>query len=606
MQLYPQSKPAPDKTAQRSSIDPALYLVPTPYYPPQFATQFGYQQQQPSINIVKEYNINTAGPIENHSMLNLIYEDALPIQGGNLMAGNPATIADRLILLDYVRSSMFANGDENDIGMDGKSDRTLLSWIKFLDLNPYNMNKFSKNPYKGLPKDMLMYRTCYPIKYDTKTSSVQCALNSMGMNVKIIKLTVNEYEKKKLNSDAWNEVEYYKYIKETIIKPKRSPNFVNMFGYYKVANSQIDFDKINADILRKNKTVDEIKKEKNKYTDLDSEEKKIYENTIRHQFLMHPNQNQMMTVVKKNNPDAYVGNALVILTEAPQYSILEWASKIYKRDGKILKQIQTGVYEKKIWESIIFQMLIIFNELKKHGISMSNFNIESNFFIKDLKESGKNTRHWKYNVGGFEFYIPNYGYLVLFDSSFYKSDVQKIVLKTGADSDITRMFNNTFDSDNFTNSNFVNNGGNKPPAEIIKLFSDIRGMSTSGIIDVMNILKTDDSMRKFLNNRIGTKLDELENKPENIRPEMANDLKQGDICVHEVAGTHTFVCIIDKDVAAGTFTILTKTNGAFAPMSNVSSGDLKGFSKLYPIAQSFNEGESTLSNDDILETYYLN
>ena len=44
---------------------------------------------------------------------------------------------------------------------------TFLSYIKLLDINPYGINK---NPYADLPRDFLLYRAAYPIRYENKTT----------------------------------------------------------------------------------------------------------------------------------------------------------------------------------------------------------------------------------------------------------------------------------------------------------------------------------------------------------------------------------------------------------------------------------------------------
>jgi hypothetical protein len=73
---------------------------------------------------------------------------------------------------------------------------SLLSHIKFLELNPFNTNKFSNNPYKGLPRDMLIYKSCYPIVYDPSNISVQCKKSSVGINMRVYRLTKEEYQTK--------------------------------------------------------------------------------------------------------------------------------------------------------------------------------------------------------------------------------------------------------------------------------------------------------------------------------------------------------------------------------------------------------------------------
>ena len=56
--------------------------------------------------------------------------------------------------------------------------------------------------------------------------------------------------------------------------------------------------------------------------------------------------------------------------------------------------------------------------LYKEGICFENFSLENNVYIKDLKVNSENRDHWVYNLNGLDYYVPNYGYLVVFDSKF--------------------------------------------------------------------------------------------------------------------------------------------------------------------------------------------
>ena len=56
--------------------------------------------------------------------------------------------------------------------------------------------------------------------------------------------------------------------------------------------------------------------------------------------------------------------------------------------------------------------------LQEHDIHFENFTLENNFFVKDLFVDPSKKDHWKYEVGKYRFYVPNYGYLLTVDSSF--------------------------------------------------------------------------------------------------------------------------------------------------------------------------------------------
>jgi len=255
LQLYQPPRPKQEP----NQVNPIMFmpnLAPNPMFPPQYGMTFMHPpfayatQSFPTMPIVKNYNISTSGPTSNHSLLNLIYEDVLP---SKTVSTTSETLSDRLAQLNFIRTVMFSEGDGSDINIDGTQPNSLLSRIKFMELNPYNPNKLSDNPYKGLPNGYLIYRSCYPIRHNQTDSNVICARNSMGANVKIYKLTEGAYLLSKQNKsikipfyeyDQWREIAYYEYIREHIIKQKICPNFVNMYGYYISINSGIDFMKV--------------------------------------------------------------------------------------------------------------------------------------------------------------------------------------------------------------------------------------------------------------------------------------------------------------------------------------------------------------------------
>jgi len=143
---------------------------------------------------------------------------------------------------------MVKHHDGEEVSLED-GDNSLLSYLKFLELNPYSHQSFSNNPYKGLPKGMLIYRSCYTIRYDHATGGVKCAKESIGMNVRIYRMTQAELEVNKNKSnyhtfDLWREIAYYEYVREEIIKKKVSPNFVALYAYYICEKSGIDFDKL--------------------------------------------------------------------------------------------------------------------------------------------------------------------------------------------------------------------------------------------------------------------------------------------------------------------------------------------------------------------------
>jgi hypothetical protein len=395
LQLYPQQKPK----QEQPQVNPMMYIQPsipmpvTPFYDP-------YQQMQQQ-TVIKNYNINTTGPVEDHTKISVIYEDVLPTTN---FSGNLETLSERILLYDFIRSTIFNNTNGTNTGLSGGSN-TLLSYLKFDELNPFNSYRFSNNPYKGLPSNYLIYRSCYPIRKDrTNHNNIQCAKDGTTINIRIYKLTEDSYENHDCTKyDAWREHDYYRYITNEIVLKKVCPNLICMYGYFLCENSRIDFEKIE-------KLKYGINKAKDKKFVFYDETTQTYQNTP---ILNIKKEKQVMI----KNPHMYTGKVLVILTESPTYTLFQWASKKYMVDGVSRVMINRSVYKEEIWMSILFQLLAGLYVLQINEIHIENFSIKNNVFIKDMPNT-TTTKYWKYIINNIEYYVPNYGYLVMIDTDF--------------------------------------------------------------------------------------------------------------------------------------------------------------------------------------------
>lgn len=602
LQVYaPPSRPAPKK----ETINPAMYLpIPTqtpfgvpPQYNPMWPNFYSPQLVSP---IVKQYSINQ-GPFVNYSTLSVVKEDSLPAYFTNTFN----TLGERIHLYNFIRSVFIKYHDGEDIDLDGKGKNSLLSYLKFLQLNPYNSQEYPDNPYRGLPDDMLIYRSCYPIRYDGQSNSVQCAPNSIGMNIRIYKLSIGEYNIKKLQQnnfydyDNWREIAYYEYIREHIIKRKISPNFVTLYGYYIAEKVNIDFTKL-------------------------QKVKSISSNT---QFNVSPcskpipfNMN-----INKSELDAYSGKALVALTEAPTYNIYGWSSRTYSRNGNIQKMINPGYHTSEVWISVLFQLMVSMYILQLHKIAFNNFTVEDNVYIKDLTQHENVVMYWKYRINGFEYYVPNYGYLVLIDTNFknIEPDHSTLIKHTGNksykiysnifkddvydDSSINRLafesFKTAFNPNSFSKV-FTNYGGTPPPEDIKALLEKIYADATSphANTDIGYYLYT--YMASLLNNRIGTYLTELEVK--NVRKDDAKPFEKGQIVVHEKPSeTYKFVVFVEQ--TGSSVTILTKEDPRKPDIiqTTVERSELFNYSRYDTILQNYKPAEANLNEEELLETYVV-
>jgi hypothetical protein len=611
LQVYQPPKPKMDPP----KLNPSMFLptmVPGPFYPPQFNYQYGNAYPYMQAPIVKQYNISTSGPTDNHGRLAMIYEDMLP---GKKFIGTLNTIGERINIHNFLRSIMFNKGDGQDVDLDGSGDNSLLGHLKFMDLNPYNTYKFSPNPYMGLPNGMLLYRSCYPIRRDNVSGSVMCAKNSVGMNIRIYKLLQGSYminkqnEKQYKDYEEWREVAYYEYVREQIIKRKQCPNFVTAYGYYISENSKIDFDKI-ATI---------------KGTPIVKEPKYVKEIPVLLRATPMQEGGANIQINMQLNPNAFTGKALVVLTESPHYNLFGWTSNTYQIDGNIKQMINIGYHEEIQWYSVLFQLMISMYVMQIHGIVFNEFTLEDNVFVKDLNIHGPITKYWKYKIDGIDYYVPNCGYLVMIDSnfkdikqstsSFFKNSAKshKIYGKIfGEESDMKtneidaltfESFKTAFNRNAFDTS-FIDNSGCMPPPDITTFMDSITNDISQGVSKNVGdyVFKF---MRRFMNNRIGTYLTDVEKN--NIRRDDHKTFIKGQMPVLEdSSGIYKFVLFIEEK-GQGTAHILTKEDGKTDLIDKVVPiSSLYNYSKAEPIVQSFKPNEGSLNDEEMLETYIVN
>lgn len=654
---------------EKPQIDPAAYLPLITQgisYPPQFYYP-GYPQQSLQLPpIIKNIQINTDGPTANHQRVSVIHEDALPSRP---FVPSSTTLGERLSIYQFIRSSIFNNSDGQDISLDGGksstsfegSEHSLLSFVKFGELNPYNTYKLSPNPYMGLPDGFLIYRTCYPIRHQEQSGSTMCAKDSTAVNVRMYKLLEGSFLVNRLNPklfskyDEWRELAFYEYIREYIIRKKVCPHFSTLFGYFISEKCGIDFDQIN--MIKYNKTspnepayivknsttsnnvgpqetgvvsyaenpgvksyVDDTLKALSALPTYDPTNK----NNLTNKKIKYVNtENKIMEV----NPNAYLGKALVMLTESPTYSLLAWATKTYQNKGTVKEMINRGVHTENEWMNVLFQIMVGLYVMQIHKMFIRNFSVDNNVMIKDLTLRGPITSYWKYRINEMDFYIPNLGYLIMIDSNykdvmnegpsltFGKKTVMTNTNKVDGkflnddctltdeeiNNNVFEMFKTAFDVNGFDRE-FEKAGGCKPPSEVMAILSEITSDASSDTDKSIKkyIVKY---MKQYLNNRTGTYLKEVEIA--NIRREDTREFKKGQLVVYE-DGFKSFKFVIFLELTSPeNALILSKDEGGDFIEESVHVSSLMNYSRAEPIAQSYKQNEANLTEDDLLETYII-
>lgn len=680
----------PKQPSKPTGVDPSYYMPyynQGPWHPPQFNNMwpsYPGMQMAGQMPIINEYKISVDGVGGDHSKLSKIYEDILPRKQ---FQNTSNTLGERLDINNFVRSVFVKQYDGEDINLNGGGNNSLLSYLKFLDLNPYNNNTITENPYQGLPDDMLIYRSCYPIRHDKMTGQVSCATNSIGMNIRIYKMTFGEYMVKRdkigyYEFNLWREVAYYEYVREHILKKKVCPNFVMLYAYYICENSDIDFDKLamvkgkyrrfeptfrrrvvdpsvkDKEIAELKKQVEELKNGKDTkvqvggtYPIMKSLDAIPIEHSREGQFLLgikrEANDYQdraqhgvldgatAMREQVAQQPQSYIdinlradsGRALTALTEAPTHSLETWASKVYKTHGNINQMIHTGYHKSEVWFSVLFQIMAALYTMQIHRIAFKNFNISHNVYIKDITNHDNVMRYWKYKIDGIEYYVPNYGYLALIDSNYHDIEKRNFTLgqpvekerykiyakmyeseKKYSDDEINRLcfhaFRNVFSPNAFKNS-FVNKGGVEPPDDVLALITKIYEESTSSENPKSSIGHyIRKYMFRFLNNRVGTLLNEAETKT--VR-EDDKDIHRGEVCVEIFQNNSYRFCVFLGATDNKNARIISRKDPRTKELEEITVplDNICSFSRYETITQNFKPTEANLNEDELLEVYTI-
>ena len=552
--------------------------------------------------IFKNYNLSVNPLTDDITKIQGIYEDVLPIN-----VSSPSltfiTIRDRIILCDYLRSLYIRDRDGEEINFDNYNKipnklYTLLSFIKLKDFNPLHYSKITDNPYKTLPYGLLVWNANYPIYLDRKTNMIQPAKKNIDLNIRLYKLqNIDILAKdqsfsdilKDHESEIWNELYYYEFIK-SLIKQNKCSNFVLLYSYYIVKKININFSKIYEGSISKDK----------KLTD---------DNIIK---LVKSNLDDIKNILKNKNGTTITktedlfndsDQCLLMLTEAPNCNIVQWTEKKYLNNNGnniIYTMTNTGYHSEKEILSVIFQILVIFHVLKSNEIILSNLNID-NLFIK-IVNVDSNISHWKYIINGITYYVPNYGNVVLLDSKYEYNENNGQIYGDQKQSNY-KIYHKDLKGNLYNYQEF-----NKIYEKIIinvftkllTLFSKHNDIINKVITNIKSIsdLIYDIFYKHYLHNRIGQEITQLE------QTQIINGNKNfsdGELVLYKYDEKYYISMIKDNNLSVYTID-LNDTTGKKCAIINCNKEDIY---KIYgSIPQTVKPGLK-LNEEDILETYYI-
>jgi hypothetical protein len=538
----------------------------------------------------KVYNVQTINPL-NHTTINKVYEDILPSSFSNLTA---CTIYERNELINYLRNNILDKVD----GEEMTPNKSLLSHIKFLDLNPFC---FNKNPYYDLPSKFLIYKVAYPIRYDEQTKNIFISKNAMAITARIYMLSYGDLSCGTLynsinhdNFEVWREIKYYNWIKEKIFKNKISPNFISPILYKIDPASKIDWKEIEN--LKFSKTF------KNKREQLNN-----------HNALV----NNISNIKKHHDLTLYSGKTLILLTEAPTSNIYKWTSKLYNANGSVKKMISTGYHSPDVWKSILFQLIYALAVLQKEKIYINKLSLQNNVFIKDIAYTPNSIGSWIYKINNINFYIPNYGYILVIDSKFTDIDIDTNLIQNSTIVNQFKIYgslysnNNNFDMDSIYSKIYNQFKDLINPdnfTQYLKIYGGSVCDESINIIlrNIFNDQETDISKYliiyfiEYIHNRIGTPLTTNEMTYVDIG---TNNRKIGNIVPITIrAGYYEWGLIKEKDTTNhNNYIIITVNNNKYHEESRHQATI-----RLYPnekIQQNIKNNILKYDESNIFETY---
>lgn len=369
----------------------------------------------------KVYNISLSSPLVNHTTISNVYEDTLP---GEINALTSTTVSDRCQIITFLRNSLLHKHDGETMNITG-GNNSLLSYIKLLNVNPYTKYQYQ---YTNLPNDFLLYSAAYPVRFDTKSRTIKLSKNAMGINIRIYMMSVGDLLLDTLdnnitrhNFDMWRELDYYQWAKQ-IINKAVSPNFITPILYKIDDESHINWEKL-KELKQKNggevmtSTGNQVLNSQHKVV-----EKTSYLPSLQSMYSYNKNKDYNLDITKIAT-NGYLditqnsGQSLILLTEAPTTSFKEWFTPQYESYGSIKKMTSTGHHSDKVWRSVLFQLVYAMSVLQKSKIYITHLSL-NNIYIKDVNINQNSIGSWIYKVDGIDYYIPNYGFVLLIDTTF--------------------------------------------------------------------------------------------------------------------------------------------------------------------------------------------
>lgn len=579
-------------------------------------------------NIINNYQITTPKVSDDHTF----FEMTLPTSPEGKIYKSSNNLKERIIIYNYIRNSLVKVSDGEYINIDDDYTgeiKNLMSYIKVLNLNPYDANL---NPYKNLPNNFMIYNSGFPIF--KKDSNIELNRNNVGLNLRIyninnidvgpiISFNYQNNSNNFLTNKVNNEIYFYNFVKYEILLKNICPHFPLLHSYFISSGKnksfkkyfKTNFDKLislkrdkffkenninNNSIFDQNKKndIETLIKSANQHFEL------INEPIIDYNFYpIYTNKSQVyFKLIIKENLDIK-NDLLIALTEAPNLNIKDWYTNSYKNkdiQNRVKSMVHNGYHINEVWESILFQLYYTIVIMIIKGIKIDKLSLD-NIFIKKISDNQKICGYWIYEINGMKFYIKNYGFLLLIDSDFKQSSIKFEKSPTDQfNQENVGLINDLFE--NLSKENILNDDIRPFIVQIKDYISVINesfnpssSTSTSPPLPSLNTLKNQLISillnlfgNKFLHNKFGCPIDN------SITPTFKN-LKSGDIINRSgnyaiFYNNGTISLIIEKD----------NNNDIICTRTNITHDNV-----YVNLEQSLNNDGSKFDLKQLLDTYIL-
>lgn len=336
-----------------------------------------------------------------------------------------------LIGYTYIKKDLY-----NPIALSRNNIDYLWSGLNVDDRKKYNVKIFKDSKTLSTEKDN-------PKIQNLKTDAIYYVCE------KLLNILKTQKEPNKEDKDYEKKMKSYKEIenkKEKIINSLNNnfPRFYN--AYDKKKQIEELYDKIKKIDNENSDEYKNIDKEITKYSfQILYDFSRVYLKS----YLTDENNKYLFDSTYIKDQNRYSDKSLVVLTENPGYSFKSWLQPEYKLSGNTRIMINSGYRSFEEWESIIFQILYTFQCMIDNNIYIPNLSID-NLFIKESKVDPMNFNYWIYEINNVKYYVPNYGFTVMFDV-FHKDNINNELRydhETLSNIDLIQLFDSNNDISN--------------------------------------------------------------------------------------------------------------------------------------------------------------